>query len=220
MSMLWIAILALSAPPAEGTSPAVTPTSPAAAEAPQAAPRCGRELDEAAHAALRRWARASDKDAKAAAREFIVLYKELQQDTRLARSQRDSLRTTIRGRLLMLAQQIAKRDSQGAEKAASASGPKSVRVDKNTAVLGQMGGGGQQALGGGGGGMGQAANDDVGEDLVSLIQQTVAPKTWEANGGPGTISYWRTQRVIVAHTTEEVHEQIADLLDQLERAGH
>jgi hypothetical protein len=159
-----------------------------------------------------------DKDANAAAREFIALYRELQQDTRLARSQRDSLRTTIRGRLLTLARQIVKRDWQSPDKAASGSGPKSVRVDKNSTVLGQMGGG--QAGGGGGGAMGQAANDDAGEDLVSLIEQTVAPKSWEANGGPGTINYWRTQRVIVAHTTQEVHEQIADLLDQLERAGH
>ena len=37
-----------------------------------------------------------------AARQFIVLYKELQSDTRMAAAQRDELRAKIRGRLVKL----------------------------------------------------------------------------------------------------------------------
>ena len=220
MSLLWIAVLALSASPSEGVAPvdSVTPSQSRSAE-PLASPRTGRELEEAARAALRHWAGVSDKQADTAAREFVVLYKELQQDTRLARSQREEVRVKVRSRLSLLAQQIAKRNSQ--ETRVSKSEAKSVRVGQDTKVLAQagagfgMGGAGPAAQGGGG-----VANDDAGEDLVALIQQTIAPKTWEANGGPGTISYWRTQRAIVARTTQDVHEEISDVLEQLNRAGH
>lgn len=221
MSLLWVAVLALSAAPSEGVSP-VGSVAPCHVAEPSKAPlRSGRELEEAARAALRHWARVGDKEADTAAREFLVLYKELQQDTRLARSQREELRVKVRSRLALLAQQIAKRDSQ--ETRVAKGGAKSVRIAQDAKVLGQAGGGfgmqggaGQAVQGGAGG----AVNDDAGEDLVALIQQTIAPKTWEANGGPGTISYWRTQRAIVARTTQDVHEEISDVLEQLNRASH
>ena len=44
----------------------------------------GRELDQAVHAALRRWARPSKADVEPAAREFLALYQNVQKDTTLA----------------------------------------------------------------------------------------------------------------------------------------
>ena len=92
-------------------------------------------------------------------------------------------------------------------------------VPKGDAVLAQMGGmqgGGGQQPGANGG---AAANDDAGPDLVDLIQKTISPATWDVNGGPGAIYYWRQQRAIVVSAPGEVHEQLGDLLEQMDRLG-
>ncbi len=130
--------------------------------APVAA-RSGRELSEAAHAALRHWAKATDQEADAAARELLGIYREIQQDTRMARSQRESLRMTVRARLDQLCTQIGKRIVK--DKAVDKANPavKSVAVDKNkpgNVVLAQVG------LHPGGGAGGPNANDDNGQALV------------------------------------------------------
>ena len=55
-----------------------------------------------------------------------------------------------------------------------------------------MGGGGQngnQGAGGGAGGFQQQAQAN-GEALVDLIEKTIAPESWDINGGPGSIVYY------------------------------
>ena len=61
---------------------------------------------------------------------------------------------------------------------------------------------------------------DYGPDLADLIQTVIAPSTWERNGGPGTIYYYRPLRVLVIRQTGEVHNQIGGTLDALRRAGN
>jgi hypothetical protein len=60
-------------------------------------------------------------------------------------------------------------------------------------------------------------NEDYGPDLVELIQKTISPPTWDVNGGPGAIYYFRPQRALVVSAPGEVHEQLVDLLEQMER---
>jgi general secretion pathway protein D len=55
------------------------------------------------------------------------------------------------------------------------------------------------------------------DTLINLITTTIAPQTWEALGGPGSIEGFPTNLSLVISQTQEVHEQIADLLDQLRR---
>jgi general secretion pathway protein D len=55
------------------------------------------------------------------------------------------------------------------------------------------------------------------QQLISLIQQTVQPTTWDSQGGPGAISPFQTNLSLVISQTQEVHEEIADLLEQLRR---
>ena len=69
-------------------------------------------------------------------------------------------------------------------------------------------------------GAGGGANDDDGQNLVDLIQTTIAPETWDVNGGPGSIYYWRNQHVLVIRATDDVHGFIGELTDQLDAAGH
>jgi hypothetical protein len=216
-----IAILALSGSPGEATTANNAAPDRGIAAKAQPATRTGHELADAVGTSLRHWAKAADKDADAAARELLGLYKEVQQDTGLPRAQRDDLQKKLRYRLAQLAKQISHRVACAARRASAK--PDSVSVDKGAKVLGQMGGGGGAGMamqGNPGGGNAAATDQDAGEDLVQLIQTVIAPKSWEANGGPGTIYYWRPQRAIVVRNTSEVHEQLSDTLEQLERASH
>ena len=49
---------------------------------------------------------------------------------------------------------------------------------------------------------------DDGPALIDLIQATIAPQSWDTNGGPGTIKYWPAWHVLVVRQTDDVHEQI------------
>jgi len=55
------------------------------------------------------------------------------------------------------------------------------------------------------------------QSLIELIQNTVAPQTWNTVGGQGAIQQFATNLSIVVSQTQEVHEEIADLLEQLRR---
>jgi hypothetical protein len=78
---------------------------------------------------------------------------------------------------------------------------------------------GRGMLGGGPfGGAGQFTGD-YGPQLVDLIQRTIAPQTWDVNGGLGTIYYWRPGRALVVRQTDDVHDQIGGLLQQMGRMG-
>lgn len=226
-------------PPAPEAQAAAQPAQPAQ---PAPAPRTGRELMAACRAALQRWARPSDDQAQQAARELLGLYRELQQDTELAVSQREGLRLVLRRRLLALAQQIERQTAARRKEAAQAAGqaqaeaPPTLRAAQQGGVLAQRGAWPGMMPGAMGPGMmrrgmmapgmmgplGGAANQppDAGEQLVELIRQTVAPESWVENGGSGSMYYWWPGRALIVRQTDEVHEQIADLLRQLQRAGH
>jgi len=209
-------------------------TEEAKAERP---PRTGVELRQAVRTALRRWARASDAQADAAAREFLTLYKELKADDDLPRSQRQYFLGKVRIRLMKLSDQIAlrvarekrlakSRQSNSAkpadEKADSLAGPQQPPGDSTAAyVPGGTGvtpvardGASGPAFGGG-----AMQMPDHGQELVELIQTVIRPETWDVNGGLGSIYYWYPGRALVVRQTDEVHGEIGGVLDQLRRAG-
>lgn len=53
--------------------------------------------------------------------------------------------------------------------------------------------------------------------LIDLIQSTVAADTWDTVGGQGAIRPFETNLSLVVSQTQEVHDQLADLLEQLRR---
>jgi len=73
-----------------------------------------------------------------------------------------------------------------------------------------------QPLGYGPGSMGGGAMADF-DTLIELLTSTVAPDTWDAVGGPGAIEPFPTNLSLVISQTQDVHDQIADLLAQLRR---
>jgi hypothetical protein len=214
MSIILVAVLTLSAAPVEGAPADAAPAAKAAAPVPPM--RTGRDLADAAHAALRKWAKATDQEADAAAKDLLVIYCELQQDTQLARSTRGTLRTTVRARLDQLSTQISKRIAKEKPTKADAK-VKSVAATSDEQPLAQVG---MPAAGAAGRAAGQTASGDYGQSLVDLIQSTISPKSWDVNGGNATIYYWQQQHAIVVRATSELHGQISDALDQLNRATH
>jgi hypothetical protein len=58
---------------------------------------------------------------------------------------------------------------------------------------------------------------DNGQDLVELIQWTIAPSSWDVNGGPGAIVYYSPLRALVVRNRSEIHEQLGDVIGQMRR---
>jgi len=234
MSPLLVAVLTLAAPPSEGTENAAVPPvaapvqKPDAATESQAAPRTGPQLRLAVRAALRRWARPSDAQADHAAREFLTLYKELEADDQLSRSQREYFATKVRIRLMRLSDQIAARLAREKRLAESRRPQTAERPDGKAGTSAQQQGTAGPSEGdyipglwasGPAYGGGAMQVPDHGQELVDLIQTVIRPETWDINGGPGSIYYWYPGRALVIRQTDEVHEEIGGVLDQLRRAG-
>jgi Flp pilus assembly secretin CpaC len=53
--------------------------------------------------------------------------------------------------------------------------------------------------------------------LIKLIQNSIAPPSWAAMGGHGTVEYMPIGHALVVCQTADVHEQVAELLDALRR---
>jgi hypothetical protein len=56
---------------------------------------------------------------------------------------------------------------------------------------------------------------DNGPALVDLIQRTISPASWDVNGGPGSIVYFRPSRALVVRQRSEVHEQLQGVVRAL-----
>lgn len=227
MSAHLIALLALAAPPVEGAE-ARAAVREVVAAADQMGPRTGAELRDAVRLALRRWARPSDVEADEAARELLVLYGELTADAALSNPQRLALLGKVGIRLEKLSEQISRRIDR-AERPVRGAKPESVdlpgaRAGTLAQQLGARAVGGGAAAGAGAGigparGGAGTPTADYGQELVDLIRAVIRPATWEANGGNGTISYWRPGHALVIRQTEDVHGHIGNALEQLRRAG-
>lgn len=75
---------------------------------------------------------------------------------------------------------------------------------------------GSQPASPGPGGLGGGVQPDW-DSLIDLITSTVKPTTWDVVGGPGSIKEFETNLSIVVSQTQDVHEELADLLEQLRR---
>lgn len=249
MPNLWIALFALAAAapseeplqsPEQASSQPTAATRRAAPEesSSSAAPgdlcaeklkmRTGRKLLSAVRETLARLAHPEDDELEAAAEELLFVYAELQEDRELATSYRDRYLTKVERRLQDVSGELQKRIARN-KRTARRKPPQRIRGhDEVDNHLDQRGGRGAPPRAGRmaapripnpAAGRGRVPNDDYGQHLVDLIQKTIAPSTWDVNGGLGTIYYWRPGRALVVRQTGEVHHQMGGLLQQLRRAG-
>lgn len=221
MASLTLMVLVLATVPESGdAAPAAAAVS--AAEVPR---RAGDELREATETALRRWSRVGAVEADQGARELLVLYEELLADHELPAVRRESLRVRVRYRLGELSRQISQRIAveERGNKPPAVAPPAGLNVNAQLLPQPQRAGrGGAAPIRAAGGGQmtrrtGQAG--DGGQALVELIQNVIAPSTWDVNGGNGSIRYWRPGHALVVRQTEQIHEDVGGLLRQLERAN-
>lgn len=200
-----------------------------------AAKRAG-ELRQKVHERLEREATSDGPEKLRAVEDLIDLYITLRLDDSLGDLARRQLSGTVRSRLLRVQKRLAKEQARqdgaqpDAEERGTATSPLAERAGRTAAqtvaqlshvVLAQQGVAGPA---------GQAAagalaaappfTGDYGPDLVDLIQTVISPSTWERNGGPGSIYYYRPLRVLVIRQTGEVHGQIGGAVDALRRAGN
>ena len=106
---------------------------------------------------------------------------------------------------------------------ASRDGSRSHNNAVNPTVMAQMaaasggmglGGSPMGVSGPGGAGGGTAADFD---SLIELITRTVRPQSWDTVGGAGSIAEFETNLSIVVSQTQEVHDEIVNLLEQLRK---
>jgi general secretion pathway protein D len=99
-----------------------------------------------------------------------------------------------------------------------AGGPMNKAINAQFNAPAQPGGSTPFSTGPGGpGGLGGAASADF-DSLIDLIVSTVEHESWMENGtGEGEIQPFPTNLSLVVSQTQRVHEQIADLLEQLRR---
>ncbi|MHC4403035.1 MAG: hypothetical protein ACYTG0_25520 [Planctomycetota bacterium] len=225
MSPLLAAVLIMAAPPPEGNE--APPVAESREPAP-ATPRTGDDLRRAARETLREWAKTTDDKADRAARELLILYRDLKADDQLSRSQREYYSKKIRQRLVRLSNQITKRIDRTERRAASRLRGTVSRPQRaqGTSASEKTQGGRQspgvyapKLAGAAGFGGGAMLAPDNGQQLVDLIHQVIQPDFWDVHGGPGSIYYWRPWRILVVRATGEVHGDVGDALKQLRRAG-
>ncbi len=165
-------------------------------------------------AALIRQARAKSKAERAETiRDLTSLYDDVQAATYLTPVQRRNLCLPLRNRLfrvrLELRREIARNRRPGQLRGAT-SAPSSVFDSESVSP-------GESAESGGAPGGG--AVEDEGQALVDLIQRTIVPDSWDVNGGPGTIIYYRPLHVLVIRAPQDVHGHVGQVLNDLRRAG-
>jgi hypothetical protein len=237
MSGAWILLIAvMGAAPSDTTHPAASSSNDPTTAKVTRAVRSAKELRQAVADALRR-ANAKRPDDALTVGELVNLFKDLGTDQQLTVQERQRLGVEVRSRLLRFAAQFQHEIGHAAQRADSQGGTAGgapaedlnnlVELIQNTvgpqdwvlaqriggpAGAGQTGAGlGGQAPGSAGSALDQQAAAN-GQALVELIQDTIAPDSWDIRGGPGSIVYFNPLRCLVVRQTSEGHDALSDLL--------
>lgn len=155
------------------------------------------ELRRSLRQALSQPFRAEAADVQRQARDFVDLYRRTAQSP-LSACERGRWQARLRGRLIGLRKVIAREvASQRQSEAAAGSSTQKARTPEPRPVKPGARGG---------------APRSNAQDLIDLIQNTIAPESWDVNGGRGTIAYWEPGFALVVRQTDDVHEEIGGVL--------
>ena len=195
-----------------------------------------REMSDAMQRDARAKVSKDDAARAMAIYDLTQLYSELRRDPRLPLS--DTLQTykaELWSRLSRVQSELEQRFArEGADRDTTLGSAKTHRASQSLAshvdlVAASLGGpvgmlgktrypGNAGATAAASGGRGGAAGPpDFGPALVDLIQRTIAPDSWDVNGGPGTIVYYPAFHCLVVRASGEVHEAVGGLLGGLGR---
>jgi len=186
---------------ADGQSPPPAASSDVPAEQADEA-LTATQLRAAVSAALKRTAASMKTSPDEAAVELLPLYTQVREHPVMAKVDRDRYGGVIRLRLKRMSRAIQERLEEGAEEQVEASDASA--AERDAAALAEEAG----APGG------QAVRDN-GQQLVELIEATIAPEHWDVNGGPGTIFYYAPLRVLVVRASGTAHQRIGGVVGGL-----
>lgn len=219
MSTLLFVVLITAAPPSAAvpatSDTAVRTASTSAGGAPQQAARpagrSAKELRDDVHKTLRTAAVQSGAEREAAIRRLTSLYGELKHDTQVPMDERLVLARTVRGRLIKVKDQL----TRAARGSATVSKSSPAASSQSTASQSMSANSSASASSSAQGRLGGATADDAGQELVDLIERTIAPDTWDTVGGEGSIRYYSTWHALVVRQTDEVHDLVRGVVDGL-----
>lgn len=225
MASLVFVVLLTCAPVREDSAPLVS------SEVPFTAPRAYHEINRDLRDAMKRESLAESKAQRSdAIYDLVDLYGELKHDPRLETAPTlQQYKAKLWSRLVRvkndLRREIARAQTDDTDRGQL---PQASRVDADAAAAGlasqlafvsySLGGPGQ-VLADTGGAFGGGAVRDYGADLVALIERTIAPDSWDVNGGPGSIVYYAPLQVLVVRATSEVHQKIGGAVGGIRAAG-
>jgi hypothetical protein len=182
-----------------------------------------RELRDATSDALVREATTEGAPHKTALYDLVTIYGQLQRDSQLPDRERNDRLAQVRARLARAAGELEGQAADPAGNRPAARGRQAGARNAQAPARNARGAGNAARQAGNGGFAGRAAatagapDTQGAADLIELIQNTIAPDSWEARGGRGTIMYFPPRQVLVIRQTGEVHEQFQDLVRQLRR---
>lgn len=193
LSGMFVLMLAATESIAVADGPVVAPVPNVANERPD-------ELRAAYADAIRRSARKVNPDPFTVAPPLIDLYRQLDSDRTLAHTERSKMQRGVKFRLESLRDRLM-RDALAQKRQQQRNSFRARRAGRSSKP-GQSAGGGEIA---------NAVK------LIELIQNTIAPDTWDVNGGNGSIRYFSLLKVLVVRQTGEVHHQIGNGLSKLKQ---
>jgi len=182
-------------------------------------------LRQAIHATLRAESTTSGAERETAVRRLTELYRAAETHEGLSDASRRQLTALLRARLKRVEATLAGTLSQTTDT------PMQL-VDASTApprpraILAQIPGNQPGAAAPGGGAIQNNPSAAAGNlqppaagafaaqtaananQLIELIQNTIAPKSWDVRGGPGTIRYFAPAQVLVIRQTGGIHDQV------------
>ncbi len=172
----------------------------------------GKELQKEIRDSLKRWKTVEPSEAQSAASELLGLYLALKNDATLTPTVKENLLRSLCQKLDRLSVLILKNST------APKKTPESVKRAKRH-ELGQAPNGAPVPNFSVKNTAQNQTIQESGENLVDVIQQTIHPDSWDANGGTGQIQFWLPNGTLVIRQTEPIHQEIQGLLNQLRRAG-
>ena len=168
------------------------------------APREPAELRQAYRDVMQQSARRAQQDYAAVVPQMTGLYVELAAADAFSHAERSRLRGCLKVRLEEIRDRLAIEDRQQRGRA---------RVAATAGRDRSANGAGDRPLPA----IGGPLDEPNARTLIELIQSTIAPESWQVNGGQGSIRYYSLYHALVVRQTAEVHHQLGGGLKQLRK---
>lgn len=168
------------------------------------ASRAPAELRQAYRDVMQQSARRVQPDYAAVVPQMADLYVELVAADGFSHAERSRLRGCLKVRLEEIRDRLAieERQEQRRVPVAAATGRDRVANGLGNRELPSIGG---------------PLDEPNARTLIELIQNTIAPESWQVNGGQGSIRYYSLYHALVVRQTAEVHHQLGGGLGQLRK---